>query len=69
VPVVDEIGGFNRTCLVIDLCTLERLTPVQLAQIEDQVGLVLAKTKEIYKADVVRADRFIQPLKTALRLG
>jgi hypothetical protein len=68
VPVVEETGGFNRTCLVIDLCTVERLTSAQLAQIEDQVGLVLDRIKDIYKADVVRADRFIPSLKAALRL-
>jgi hypothetical protein len=66
--VVEKVGGFSRTCLVIDLCTAEPLTLIELAQIEDKIGLVLAKVNEIYKADIVRTNRFVQPLRAALRL-
>jgi hypothetical protein len=67
-PVVAKNGGFDRTCIIIDLCTKEPMTPVQITQIEDQMELVLERNKTIYKFDVVGPHRFITPLKMALRL-
>lgn len=66
--VVTKVGGFDRTCLVVDLYTAEPLTSAQIALIEDQIGLVLSKMQIIYRSDVVGPNRFITPLKAALRL-
>jgi len=68
IPVVNNVGGFRRTCLVIDLCTAEPLTPVEVAQIEDQIGLVLAKIKVIHRSDIANSSRFTKPLRVALQL-
>jgi hypothetical protein len=66
---VDVIGGFRRTCLVIDLCTVEPLTSAEVAQIEDQLGLVLTKMNIVYRSDIVNQSRFTKPLRTALQLS
>jgi hypothetical protein len=68
IAVVDKVGGFRRTCLVIDLCTTESLAPAEIAQIEDQIGLALAKINAIYHSDIVNSSRFTKPLRTALQL-
>jgi hypothetical protein len=65
---VTTVGGFSRTCLVVDIYTIDPMTPIQLAQLEDQIGLVVAKFQAIEQADVVGPTRFITPLKNALRL-
>lgn len=69
VEIVTTIGGYSRTCLVVDLCTPEPLTKAQIAQIEDQIGLTLEKSNLTGRSDVVGPDRFIVPLRSALRLG
>jgi RIO-like serine/threonine protein kinase len=65
VPIV---GGFDRTCVVIELCTNGPLSPARIAQIEDQIELVLDKFNDIYKSDVIGPHRFTTQLKTALQL-
>jgi len=68
IAVVDRVGGFKRTCLVIDICTQEPLTPSEIAQIEDQLGLALAKIKVIHRSDIANSSRFTKPLRVALQL-
>ena len=65
---VEIVGDYNRTCLVLELCTLRPLGTVKLAQIEDAIAMTLSKFVEIGKADVVHAHRFTAPLSTALHL-
>jgi hypothetical protein len=73
--VVKKVGGLDRTCIVIDLCTAKPLTPVQLAQIEDKISMVLSTIPMlnegdlgIARIDVVGPSRFVAPLRNALRL-
>jgi hypothetical protein len=68
IAIVDKVGGFKRTCIVIDLCTSEPLTSAEIAQIEDQIGLTLAKIKAIYRLDIANSSRFTKPLRIALQL-
>lgn len=65
---VPTVGGFDRTCIIIELCTSGPLSAVRIAQIEDQIGLTLSKFNDIYKSDVVGPHRFTTQLKAALRL-
>jgi len=66
--VVSKTGGFYRTCVVLDLYTIEPITPAQLSQIEDQIGLTVSKMKTIHSSDVVGPNRFTTQLLNALRL-
>lgn len=70
--VVTKVGGFDRTCLVIDLCTHKPLTLIEIAQIEDKLSMVLStdilKHNNIAKVDIIGPNRFNLPLRNALRL-
>jgi hypothetical protein len=65
---VAEIGGYHRTCLVIDLFTLQELGAPQIAAIEDQIELLLSRIRLVDKSEVVGPHRFVKPLRVALRL-
>jgi hypothetical protein len=65
---VVKVGGFNRTCFVVDICTEEPLTSAQLVQLEDQIALTVERFRFVYKSDIVGPNRFITPLRAALRL-
>ncbi len=70
---IDSLGDLKRTCLVIDLLSLDKLTNVQLAQISEQLDIMLAKLKlsiiTLEKFQIVTPDRFDRLLQTGLRLG
>ena len=68
---VDKIGGYHRTCVVIELLSLERLNNCELASIKEQLELVLSKLSKsnIEKTDVVLPDRFDHVLNNSLKLS
>ena len=73
--VVKKVGGYDRTCLVVDLCTMKPLTPAQLVQIEDKISMLLSampllNTTDIgpAKIEIAGPGRFNAPLRDALRL-
>ena len=61
-------GGYDRTCLVLEIYTTGHVDQARLAQIEDTITMALDKFKEIEKLDVVRPTRFTAPLSKALHL-
>ncbi len=70
--VVSTTGGYQRTCLVIELLTLAPLTGVELALVQEQLEATLDKirrqlaTLEISK--VISTDQFDRLLLEGLRL-
>ena len=70
---VDKLGGFHRSCFIIDILSLEDLNPAQLAiiqeQIEASVSTISKNMHDIERAEVVAPDRFDTLLKDGLRLS
>ena len=70
---VDKLGGFHRSCFVIDILSLDNLSPVQLAMIQEQIEASLSaiskNMRDIERVEVVAPDRFDKLLKDGLRLS
>lgn len=68
---VDKLGGFHRTCIVIDLLSLEQLNPGELAVLQEKLEATIenVRNQNIEKADVVLPDRFDIILKKGLRIS
>jgi len=65
---VDIYGGRKRQCWVLELCTDEGLDGVRMAQLEDEIAILLEnKFPEIKHSQIVRSDRFDTLLRQALR--
>ncbi len=65
---VPKIGGFDRTCYVLELRTLGEMDPIRRAMLEDAIGVAVAKFQEVESFDIVRSDRFDTDLRHAMRL-
>jgi hypothetical protein len=70
---VDKLGGFYRSCFIIDILSLNSLSPTQLAMIQEQieasVSTISKNMRDIERAEVVTPDRFDKLLKDGLRLS
>ena len=68
---VDKIGGYHRTCVVIELLSLEQLDNCELASIKEQLELALSKLSKanVEKTDVILPDRFDRILSNGLKLS
>ncbi len=72
--VVDETGGYVRTCVVIEMLSLGGLDAVQTALVQEQLEAAVAKLKTqlratVEAAQVVTPDRFDPILRAGLRLS
>tara|TARA_R110000751_G_scaffold23590_2_gene65151 strand:+ start:6335 stop:6592 length:258 start_codon:yes stop_codon:yes gene_type:complete len=70
---VDELGGFRRSCFIIDILSLENLSSVQIAIIQEQIEAAMSTISnnmhDIERSEVVSPDRFDRSLKDGLRLS
>lgn len=66
---VDKTGGYDRTCLVIELISDGRLEPAQLAHLQEQMEALLAKFAHLEKYQVVTPDQFDGLLRDGLRVS
>ena len=71
--IVDETGGFKRTCIVVELLSLGALSGAQLALAQEQLEATVERLKRslaiVERSDVVLPDRFDPLLKAGLRLS
>lgn len=71
--VVDNTGGYTRTCLVIELLSLGALDSAQLALLQEQLEATVEKVKKqlavVEVSQVVLPDRFDPVLREGLRLS
>lgn len=69
---LSKVGGYARTCIVIELLTLEELSDTERAVImehlEQAVESLKKKTSMIESTDVVHSDRFDTQLREGLRI-
>ena len=69
IGVVSKTGGFDRTCLVVEIFTIGVVDTLRLSQLEDAIGVAVSKFVEVEKHDIIRQSRFTKPLCKALCLG
>jgi len=71
--VVEQTGGFARTCLVVEVLSLEALSDPEAAMIKEQLeaGLanLLRQMGNLERIRVVTADQFDPQLRAGLRLA
>jgi hypothetical protein len=72
--VVDDTGGYKRTCLVIEFLSLGGLDNTQLALVQEQLEATVERLKgqlrsSVEGAQVITPDRFDPVLKSGLRLS
>ena len=71
--IVDENGGYKRTCFVLELLSLGQLDNVQMAMVQEQLEATVQKIAQnitcIEKTDVVPPDRFDRILCDGLRIS
>jgi hypothetical protein len=72
--VVDETGGYKRTCLVIEFLSIGALDKVQMALIQERLeacvaGIHRSLVSTVEKAQVVTPDRFDPIVCEGLRLS
>lgn len=67
---IHRSGNYYRTCLVVELLTQDRLTDVELSQVQEYIEAILDnKCKAVVdKYDVVQPGRFDRMLLEGLRL-
>lgn len=69
---VTVVGGYYRTCLVIELISLDKLSGSEIAVILEKLEATIEKLKtsmvNLEKSDVVTPDRFDPILRASLRL-
>lgn len=68
---VHKTGGYNRTCLVIELLSLGGLDSAQIAYVQEQLEAAVQKILPavVEKSQVVTPDRFDPILRDGLRLS
>lgn len=69
--IVEETGGLKRTCLVVELLSLGRLTDVQMAMVLERIeaSIQALKIPILEKVKVVQPDSFDTLLSAGLRLS
>lgn len=71
--VVEETGGYHRTCVVVELLSLGKLSGAELALVQEQLEACVEKLKNtmvvLEGAQVVMPDRFDPVLRGGLRLS
>lgn len=69
---VGTLGGFSRTCLIIELLSLKPLSGPELAFLQEQMEATLVKAmsrmSNLEKSQIVTPDRFDSKLIAGLRL-
>ena len=66
--LVERLGDMRRQCWVLELCTDEGLDPVRMAQLEDEMAMLLeSKFPEVKTSKIVRSDQFDTDLRRAMR--
>jgi hypothetical protein len=68
---VDKTGGYDRTCIVVELLSDGRLDAAQLAYVQEQLEMTLARVlpSAIEKSQVITPDRFDPMLREGLRVS
>lgn len=70
---VQQTGGYSRTCVIIELLSLEQLSGSELAMVQEQLEATVARLQRglanVEKTDVVLPDRFDPILREGLRLS
>lgn len=69
---VDTLGTYARTCVVVEVLSVGRLSPAQMALVQDQLEATAAKLKQICavveQTRVITPDQFDPLLCDGLRL-
>ena len=66
--VVKVLGGMKRQCWVLEICTDDGLSPIRMAQLEDEMTMLLeTRFPEVKASKVVRSDQFDTDLRRAMR--
>lgn len=69
---VDKTGGYQRTCIVLELLSQGQLTAPHMALVQEQIEALLERLQKqipyLEKSDVVLSDRFDPVLRKGLRL-
>jgi len=69
---VKTTGSLNRTCLVVDILSLDVLSDAQIAvlqeQLSAQLNTICKKMQNIEKTEIIVPSRFDRLLKEGLRL-
>ena len=66
--LVEVIGDLKRQCWVLEVCTNSGLDLARMAQLEDEITMLLeSKFPEIMASKVVRSDQFDTDLRRAMR--
>lgn len=70
IKVVEKTGGYTRTCMVVELLSLDSLTAAQLTHIKEQLEAALGRILPSYleKVRVILPEQFDSPLREGLRL-
>lgn len=68
---VNKTGGYDRTCLVVEILSDGGLGAAQLAHIQEQIEALLSRMlpATVEKTQVVLPDRFDPILKEGLRIS
>lgn len=71
--IVDENGGYQRTCFVIEFLSLGPFDNIQTAMVQEQLEATTQKITQnithIEKTDVISPDRFDRILRQGLRIS
>jgi hypothetical protein len=72
--VVDETGGYYRTCLVIELLSIGSLSNTEMALVQERLEATVEQLKRDLRATIeasqlVTPDRFDPLLRDGLRLS
>ena len=69
--IVNNTGGYDRTCLVVELLSLGVLTDHQLTHIKEQLEATLNRLLPaiVDKSQVVTPNRFDTLLRSGLRVS
>lgn len=69
---VTETGGYHRTCLVVELLSLQKASDVELSLIQERLeaylSSLLRNVANLEKSQVVLPNRFTEILQSALRI-
>ena len=65
---IEKVGGYDRTCYVLELFTLGAMDPIRRANMEDAIQMTINRFKEVEKHEIIKSDRFDHVLRKAMRI-
>jgi hypothetical protein len=70
--IVEETGGYARTCVVLEFLSLGKLDNAQLAMLQEQLEACAHRLQQtmvvVERAEVIMPDQFDTLLRAGLRL-